>query len=180
MISGVHPCCRRDTGPRLRRGWPLIFCLTPRGLACPRLETPRAARISSITPAGRSSGREGAGIDVPATHGADGVHEGKPVGILPGLLGGLVDQASHGAVGEHQPVELLEDEIGRLAAQGGAGPEDVGLDLVMRGLDLPALVVQRRKLGGRRGAMVEKGGGERDGRVASERAAKFLPTWKWA
>ena len=108
------------------------------------------------------------------------MHEGKPVGVLPGLLGGLVDQAAHRVVGEHEPVDLLVDEIGRLAAQRGTGSEDVGLDLVTVGLDLPPLVVQRGKLGGRRGAMVEKGGGERDGRVASERAAKFLPTWKWA
>ena len=41
-----------------------------------------------------------------------------------------MDQAAHRVVGEHEPVDLLKDEIGRLAAQGGAGAEDVGLDLV--------------------------------------------------
>ena len=117
----------------------------------PRLETTRSSRISSITPAGRSFGGKGAGIDDPATHDADGVHEGYSVWILPGLVGGLVDQAAHGVVGEHEPVDLLVDEVGRLAAQGGAGPEDVGLDLVVGGLDLPPLVIQR-------GAVVEKGG----------------------
>ena len=68
---------------------------------------------------------------------------------LPGLLGGLVDQAAHGVVGEHQPVDLLADQIGRFAAQGGAGPEDVGLDLVVCGLDFPPPVAQRREFGGR-------------------------------
>ncbi len=102
-----------------------------------------------------------------------GVHEGYSVGILPGLAGGLVDQASHGVVGEHEPVDLLVDQVGRLAAQGGAGPEDVGLDLVIGGLDLPPLVVQRRELGGRRGAVVEQGGGEHDGLVASRDPARL-------
>ena len=95
--------------------------------------------------AGRPALRgEGAGIDDPAAHDAHGVHEGQPVGILPGLLGGLVDQAARGVAGEHQPVDFLEDEIGRLAAQGGAGPEDAGLDLVMRGPDLPPRDTARR------------------------------------
>ena len=39
---------------------------------------------------------------------------------LPGLLGGLVDQTVHGVMGEHQPVDLLDDGIWRLAAQRGA------------------------------------------------------------
>lgn len=70
----------------MRRGNPLIFCLTARGLAWPRLETTSSSRISSITPAGRSSGGKGAGIDDPAAHDADGVHEGNPVGVFPGLV----------------------------------------------------------------------------------------------
>ena len=70
------------------------------------------------------------------------------VGILSGLVGGHVDQAAYGAVGEREPVDLLADQVGRFAAQGGARSEHAVPDLVAGGLDLPPLVIQRRELDG--------------------------------
>ncbi len=57
--------------------------------------------------------------------------------------------------------------IGRPAALGGAGAEDLGLDFVMHGVDLPPFAAMRRKLGGRRGTVAELGGGEQRGLAAA-------------
>ena len=57
---------------------------------------------------------------------------------------------------QHQAVYLLQHQVRRLAAQDGAGSQDVGLDLVVGGLHLPAFVIQRGNFGGWRGGRVEQ------------------------
>ncbi|MYH59113.1 MAG: hypothetical protein F4145_14215 [Boseongicola sp. SB0675_bin_26] len=57
--------------------------------------------------------------------------------------------------------------IGRPAALGGAGAEDLGLEFVLHGVDLPPFAAMRRKLGGRRGTVAELGGGEHRGLAAA-------------
>ncbi len=156
MISGVQSWTSRDTGPRMRRLKLLIFRLTPRGLAWPRLEITRSSRISSMVSGVGSTGGKSAGIDDPAAHDIHGMDERQSIGVLSRLPGGLVDQAAHGIVGEHEPVDFLVDKIRGLGTQGGTFSKDVGLDLVMGVLDFPPLVVERRQLGGRGEAMVKE------------------------
>ena len=102
-------------------------------------------------------------MDDPAAQDAFGVHDEPSMGSS----AGLVNQAAHGGTGEHAPVHLLVDEIGRLAAENSAGTEDVGPDLAMGGFHHPPLVNPCREPGGRRGAVVEQGGGEHHGLVAA-------------
>ncbi len=49
MISGSQARTVRDIGPRFRSGKLLIFRFTPLGLICPRLDTHRSSRISSMS-----------------------------------------------------------------------------------------------------------------------------------
>ena len=151
MISGLHSRVRRETGPRFRMRQEVIFLRTPLGLACPRLRTARSSRISASTASARASGSGGNGVRIlqaPPSH-AHGVGGTDPVRVLPGLSGRPADQAPHGAVREHQPVDLPKDQIRRLAPQRGSRPEQMGLDLVASILDLPPLVVQACELAGR-------------------------------
>ena len=67
-----------------------------------------------VNQARRSPRGKGAGIDDPTTHDAHGVHERQSVGILPDRLGGTVDQAAHGAMGEHEPVDVLAENLAYL------------------------------------------------------------------
>lgn len=68
-----------------------------------------------------------------------------------------------------QAAHLLHDAPGpNLATAGGdARSEDVDFDLVTVSLDPPPLVIQRRELGGRRGAVAEQTDGETRGLVAT-------------
>ena len=77
--------------------------------------------------------------------------EGELVRIELGLEGRFVHETADGIVGQEEPVELLAHELGGLAAQDDAPAPQMGLELVERGLDLPALVVESRKLPGRGG-----------------------------
>ena len=67
-----------------------------------------------------------------------------------------MDQTPHGVMRQHQAVYLLQHQVRRLAAQDCAGSQDVGLDLIVGGLHLPAFVVQSGNLGGWRGGRVEE------------------------
>ena len=62
----------------------------------------------------------------------------------------LLDQASHGVVGQHQAVELLQHEFQGLAALQGPGSRHMGLDLVVGGLNFPPFVMKRGAFGRRR------------------------------
>ncbi len=76
------------------------------------------------------------GWQLPAND-ANGVDEGKPIGIILGGKGGLVHQATNGEMGHHQAVELLADHVGGLAAQNDPGAAQMGLQFIEAGLDFP-------------------------------------------
>ena len=59
-------------------------------------------------------------------------------------------QIADGKVRHHQAVELLAHQIGRSAAQDNPRAPQVGFQFVQRGLDFPALMIERRQVGGRR------------------------------
>lgn len=69
--------------------------------------------------------------------------------------GGLVHETPKGEVREQQPVALLPHKIGRFATQDDLRPAQMGFQFVQGGLDLPAFVIERRQLLGRRGGGVE-------------------------
>jgi len=99
---------------------------------------------------GAVSGGNGACSRQLAADDPNGMKEGQAVGILTGLGGSFVHQAADGEVGHHQPVELLADEDrGFLPTQHDAGAAQMGLELVERAFDLPALVVKRGQFRGR-------------------------------
>ena len=82
----------------------------------------RSLRISASTASARASGSGGHGariLQAPPNH-AHGVGRTDPVRVLPGLSDRPVDQAPHGAVREHQPVDLLKDQVRRLVPQRGS------------------------------------------------------------
>ena len=49
-------------------------------------------------------------------------------------------------LGHHEAVELLADEVRRLAAQDDPGAPQMGLEFVQCGLDFPALMIEGRQL----------------------------------
>jgi hypothetical protein len=61
---------------------------------------------------------------------------------------GLVQEAADGEMGQQQAVELLLDQVRRLAPQDDAGAPQVRLDLVERRLDLPATAREKRSVHG--------------------------------
>ena len=100
---------------------------------------------------------ESAGIPDPAPNHVHCVDEGQAVRVLVRLLCRLVQEMPHGIVGQHQAFDLLADQRRRLAAQDRVAAQQVGLDLVVGALDLPALVIQRSELGGRGLERIEPG-----------------------
>ena len=60
----------------------------------------------------------------------------------------------------HEAIELLTDEVRRLAAQDHPGAPQMGLEFVECGLDFPALMIEGRQLMGRRRVVVEDRGEE--------------------
>jgi hypothetical protein len=62
----------------------------------------------------------------------DRVKEREPVRILPRLERSLAQEAADGEMGQQQAVELLGDEVRRLAPQDDAGAPQVGLEFVER------------------------------------------------
>ena len=123
-MPGTQSWVSRDRRPRALTGKPLIFRFTPRGLTCPRLETPRSSRISSIILLAVAGcvGGESAGIDDPAAYDLHGMDEGQSVGVLADRAGGLVDQVTHRMMGQHQAVDFLKHELGVLLRRLASGP----------------------------------------------------------
>jgi hypothetical protein len=56
-----------------------------------------------------------------STDDANGVREGEAVGILVDFECGFVHEATNGEMSHHEPIELLANQIGRLAAQDDVG-----------------------------------------------------------
>src|SRR5215213_3558434 len=99
--------------------------------------------ILRLTARGLWRGRRALGPWDGAAQDAERAGEAEAVGVGAGAPGGLIHHGADGEMGEQQPVDLLDDLAGVLAAErAGVGPL-VGLDLVQRGLDLPPLVVGR-------------------------------------
>src|SRR6185312_9917686 len=67
--------------------------------------------------------------------------EGDPVGIEVGGLGGPGDQRGQRMVDQEPGPDLLIRQLGQARAQDLSRPAQVGLELVVAGLFLPALVV---------------------------------------
>src|SRR5262245_23235228 len=86
------------------------------------------------------SGGKGRGADGPADD-ADGALELDPVGVDVCLGSSPADQGRYGLVGEQVPVYLLPDHVRALGPQYLPRPPQVGLELGVTGLMLPALVV---------------------------------------
>ena len=89
----------------------------------------------------------------------------QPVGIGSGALGDRVHQPADGVVHAEVSVGLLGHAVGHLRAQHHPWTSLVGLELVERGLELPALVGrgQRARRPGPFG--IENGGEEAIGRL---------------
>ena len=64
----------------------------------------------------RSHWGESAGMDNPAPHDIHGMEEGQSIGVGADPPRGLVDQAAHRVVGQHQAFEFLLHEFRCLAA----------------------------------------------------------------
>ena len=84
-----------------------------------------------------------------AAGGAEALDEGQSVGVKVGLQGGVVHHAADRVVGAQVAVCLLVDAVGVLGAQHDAGAALMGLQLVQRALQFPALAVERGELCGR-------------------------------
>src|SRR5438105_15680135 len=64
--------------------------------------------------------------------------EGDPVGVQISSLGGLGDQCAERIVDQQPRPDLLVDQLGKLRAQDLPWPAQMGLELVVAGLFLPA------------------------------------------
>src|SRR5579859_1243761 len=87
------------------------------------------------------SGGKSAGIGDVQADVAQGVGELDPVGVGVGLGGRAADQRSDGIVGQQVAVDLLADHVRGLGAQDAARSAQLGLDLVVGALVVPAAVV---------------------------------------
>src|SRR5690348_1919467 len=119
----------------------------------------------------REGGKGRLGGDLAADD-VQGAGERQPVGVEFGLVGGLGHELADGVVGEQEPVELLDDQVGAAGAEDGGGAALVGLYLVEGELDLPALVVGGGQLGGGE-VLVVQGAGD-DGEDLAAAAAGDL------
>jgi hypothetical protein len=122
----------------------LILGLTTRGKARSRRTGSRSARISpSASRAARArwSGGKDRLSDELAAHDPQRPDKAQPVRIGVGVQGGLVHQRADGVVDQQVGLHLLLDALGGLGAQHRPGAALVGLALVQRTLQLPALVV---------------------------------------
>src|SRR5260370_31890198 len=76
----------------------------------------------------------------PAADDADGALELDPVRVHAGGGGGLADQGADRVVGEQVAVDLLPDHVRGLRSQHPARPAQVGLELLVAGLNRPPLI----------------------------------------
>src|SRR4029450_6788969 len=91
----------------------------------------------SAQSAGGNGRRPGGG----AADQAQGLGEGDPVGVEVGGRGGLRGQRADRVVDDQVGPDLLMDKVGQPRAQPPPGSAQVGLELVVRGFLLPALMV---------------------------------------
>ena len=77
------------------------------------------------------------------------MHVGESIGVVAALPGSFVHEGADRIVRQHQAPELLTYQLGRFAAQHNPRAAQVGLQLVERRFDLPALVIQGRQFSGR-------------------------------
>jgi hypothetical protein len=99
---------------------------------------------SAVAQSRREGGKGRLGGDLAADD-AQGAGEGEPVRVGLCLVGGLGHELSDGVVGEQEPVELLQDEVGGAGAEDDRGPALVGLDLVEGELSQPPLMPLKEK-----------------------------------
>ena len=83
----------------------------------------------------------------PARH-PESTDEAQPIRVRIHVQSYGVHQPPDGVVDAQHAVELLDGPPGKLGAQHHTGSALVGLQLVQRGLELPALVVEACQLGG--------------------------------
>jgi hypothetical protein len=114
----------------------------------------------------REGGKGRLGGDLAADD-AEGAGEREPVRVELCLVGGFGHELSDGVVGDEEPVELLQDEVGAAGAEDGGGAALVGLDLVEGEFDFPALVVRGGQVGGGRVLVVQDAGDEGDDLAAA-------------
>src|SRR6266498_1936223 len=91
------------------------------------------------------SGGKGRRVGGPAADDADGALELDPVRVDACFGGGPADQGRYGVVGEQVAVDLLADHVRAPGPQHPPGAAQVGLELLVPGLVLPALVVGLRE-----------------------------------
>ncbi len=89
-----------------------------------------------------------------ATNDPDRMDKRQLIRIGVGLDGGVVHQAANGEVRQEEAITFLADQVGGLTAQDHLGAAQMRLQFVQRGFDLPAFVIQRGELRGRRGHRV--------------------------
>src|SRR3990172_13146009 len=76
-----------------------------------------------------------------AANDAHRMQEREAIGVLVSLQGSFVHQSADGEVSQQEPVELLPDQVRRLAAQDDPGPPKMGFQFVQSRFDLPALMI---------------------------------------
>ena len=93
----------------------------------------------------------------PARH-PESAGEAEAVGVGAGVVGDRVHEPANGVVHAEVSVGLLEDAVGHLRSQHHARAALVGLQLVERGLELPAFGIEAGELAGRCLLLVEDRG----------------------
>ena len=78
----------------------------------------------------------------------------EPVRVGAGLEGDGVHEPADGVVDAQVAVDFLADAVGHLGAQDSPRAALVGLQLIQRRLELPALGVESGQLGGGRGVRI--------------------------
>ena len=149
------------SAPRFRTGQPLIFRLIALGLRRDLLDTASSSSISSSTlswNAGLSRGGERRETRHFSADNPYGMHERYSIGVHPALESRLMHEPPKGEMGHHQAVELLPDQIGRLASQGDLPAAQMGFQFIKGGLDFPPLMVEGGELLGRGKALALRAG----------------------
>ena len=109
---------------------------------------------------GRSGGKSRVGD--PAADGADGPFRPDPVGVDAGGGGGGAGQGAERVVGQQVAPQFLLDHVRGLRPQDLARAAQERLELRVRGLVLPALLIGRREHRGGGLAQVRDGGDQGD------------------
>src|SRR6266487_942889 len=109
-----------------------------------------------------SGGGNGRGAGGGAADDPQDAGEADPVGVEVGGLSGSADEHADRVVDDQPGPDLLVDQVGQPGAQDPAWSAEVGLELVVRGLLLPALVVGGGQFVGAGGGRVGDRGQQHD------------------